>query len=192
MRILGFVIILHLALAGQVRADDAAQLPEIVALVATQNPDGRVELREGVGFFSVAITNTGGSGAVEAVASLDALAGISRVTICETDMSSGDCLAPPAQQVSFDIGPGDQRSFAVFIRLLEVTDIPVLPTIAVSFRGPDGVFLGGVETAGPDIPAMSSARANWLAALLLASLVYGAILIVYRAFYPVARSAASS
>lgn len=100
---------------------DAAGGPDLVALSATLNSNGIVEVPGGRrGVFSVATLNLGGAGDVTVSAlSLDpALPATGQV--CQTD-AGGACLAAPADSLTLNIGANESPTFGVFVRTNYVT-----------------------------------------------------------------------
>ncbi|MEN0651918.1 MULTISPECIES: Ig-like domain-containing protein [Hyphobacterium] len=95
---------------------DATGGPDLVALAATINANGIVDVPAGRrGVFSVATANIGGAGEVTVSArSLDpALPATGEV--CQTN-TSGACMATPAASVTLNVGPGETPTFGVFVR----------------------------------------------------------------------------
>jgi len=95
---------------------DATGGPDLVALAATINGNGIVDVPAGRrGVFSVATANIGGAGEVTVSArSLDpALPATGEV--CQTN-TSGACMATPAASVTLNLGPGETPTFGVFVR----------------------------------------------------------------------------
>lgn len=95
---------------------DATGGPDLVALAATINGNGIVDVPAGRrGVFSIATANIGGAGEVTVRArSLDpALPATGEV--CQTNMS-GACMATPAPSVTLNVGAGETPTFGVFVR----------------------------------------------------------------------------
>lgn len=95
---------------------DAVGGPDLVALAATINGNGIVDVPAGRrGVFSVATANIGGAGEVTVRArSLDpALPATGEV--CQTN-TSGACMATPAASVTLNVGAGETPTFGVFVR----------------------------------------------------------------------------
>lgn len=95
---------------------DAVGGPDLVALAATINGNGIVDVPAGRrGVFSVATANIGGAGEVTVSArSLDpALPATGE--ICQTN-ASGVCMSPAAPSVTLNVGAGETPTFGVFVR----------------------------------------------------------------------------
>jgi|HubBroStandDraft_6_1064221.scaffolds.fasta_scaffold03552_3 virginiamycin B lyase len=97
--------------------------PDIVALAATQNNDGIVDIpgATGTGVFAVATVNLGVGASIQASAFGPSN---TQITICQTS-ASGNCLAPPAASVNLTINPGDEPTFGIFVT--GSSTVPFLP-----------------------------------------------------------------
>ncbi len=132
----------------------ATPTPDIVALAATAGNDGIVDIpgASGTGAFSVASINLG-SALNNAVVYGYGDSGASdlfiTVQICQTDPTSGQCLAPPAPSVTTSIGPGETPTFAFFVTGQNAT-IPFDPAInriLVNFTDSGLYLLGQTSVA---------------------------------------------
>lgn len=122
---------------------------DVVALSATATADGIVMLNDNRhGAFVIATMNLGeATGTVNITP--NSVPGIEQVVVCETDSTSGVCLAP-AQRQLFDVAyaPGQERTFAVFM----AADRPLRHSsferrMNVNFRTPNGDFVGSTSVA---------------------------------------------
>lgn len=95
---------------------DAA--PDNIVVTASQSP-GLVSMSiPGAGAFSVATDNDGGTD-VNALTMVSVDTGLAvlpvKVSVCQTNPSSGACLAQPQPQGFYNLPAGSQATFAVFI-----------------------------------------------------------------------------
>ena len=100
---------------------DAAGGPDLIALAATIGNTGIVDIPVGPrGVFSVATINLGGAGDVTVSAqSLDPdLPAVGQV--CQTN-AGGACMAPPADNLTLNVGANETPTFGVFVRTNYVT-----------------------------------------------------------------------
>jgi hypothetical protein len=94
-----------------------APVPDLVALAATLNNDGIVNIpgTDGTGIFSVATVNLGQGGAITATADTGDVPLPITIWLCQTNRTTGACLAPPSSTVSTQINPGETPTFGVFV-----------------------------------------------------------------------------
>lgn len=130
---------------------------DVVAVSLTASADGiaNIPRDEGFGFMSVATTNVGAADTITAVpvdiAGLDGT-----VLICETDQTSGACLADPAASVARAIPADGTATYSVFMS--SATRVPLDPSVrrvTLEFRDPAGTIRGRTGTAvvggGPSV-----------------------------------------
>jgi hypothetical protein len=93
-----------------------APVPDIVALAASGDP-GIVDIpgASGAGAFAVATVNVGASGAITASANTGSATLPVTLTICQTDPTSGNCLAAPAASVATTINASQTPTFGIFV-----------------------------------------------------------------------------
>jgi hypothetical protein len=118
---------------------------QLVALAATVGSTGFVAVPDGRrGVFSVATINLGAAAnvTVQAVSLDPDLPATGEV--CQTD-AAGVCLAPPAQTLDIDIGPGETPTFGVFVRTQYPT--PFAPRRRFEFQ----MLSRGVVTASTSV-----------------------------------------
>jgi len=96
----------------------AGPVPDIVALGATVNRNGIVDIpgTNGTGFFSVATVNVGATGQIAASADTGAASLPVGITLCQTNPTTGVCLATPGTSVTTQINANDTPTFAVFVQ----------------------------------------------------------------------------
>jgi hypothetical protein len=93
----------------------ASAVPDIIALVATAGGDGILHLPSGAGAFAVATDNVGGaSGTITAAANTGSATLPLALAICQTNSSTGQCLAAPAGSATATIASGATPTFAIF------------------------------------------------------------------------------
>ncbi len=118
---------------------DTANGPDLIALAATVNGNGIVDIPAGRrGVFSVATLNLGGAGAVTVRAiSLDpALPATAQV--CQT-APDASCMAPPADSLTLNIADGDTPTFGVFVSTDFVTPFNARQRLQFQMRVNDEV-----------------------------------------------------
>ena len=118
-----------------------------VALTATSDGIANIPRESGFGFMSVATTNVGAGDAITAtpvdVAGLDGT-----VLICETDQTTGACLADPGASTTRNIPMDGTATYSVFMS--SATRVPLDPflrRITLEFRDSAGVIRGRTGTA---------------------------------------------
>jgi len=101
---------------------------DVVAVSLTASADGiaNIPRDDGFGFMSVATTNVGAAETITAapvdIAGLDGT-----VLICETDQTTGACLADPAASVSRAIPADGTATYSVFMS--SATRVPLDPSV---------------------------------------------------------------
>jgi YVTN family beta-propeller protein len=101
---------------------------DIIALSATASGNGVVTVpfsQGGAAAFAVASVNAGADGALTVVTDTGDAALPITVTICETNPSNGQCLAPPTDTVPVAIAGGDTPTFSFFVTASG--DVPFAP-----------------------------------------------------------------
>jgi len=123
---------------------------DIVALAATLDNDGTVKLPD-AGVFSVATANVGADGSITATADIGAANLDVSILICETDPSSGVCLADPvdgALGVMTEILAGETPTFGIFVSSgAPVPFDPAANRVFVRFSEADGTTRGSTSVA---------------------------------------------
>ncbi len=94
----------------------ATPVPDVVALAATASNDGILHLpsTSGSNAFAVATVNVGAGASVTATPSTGVEILPLSLSICQTDPSSGNCLAAPAASVTTTIATDTTPTFAIF------------------------------------------------------------------------------
>ena len=96
----------------------AGPVPDIIAMAATLNRDGIVNIPgpSGTGVFSVATFNLGASAQITVTADTGGAALPVNVFLCQTDPGSGACLQPLAASVTIQINTNETPTFGVFVQ----------------------------------------------------------------------------
>jgi len=130
-------------------AGNTATTADVVAVALTATGDGiaNIPRESGFGFMSVATTNVGAEDTITAqpidLAGLDGT-----VLICETNQTTGACLADPAASTSRSIAMNGTATYSVFMS--SATRVPLdafLRRIALEFRDSTGTIRGRTGTA---------------------------------------------
>jgi hypothetical protein len=93
-------------------------IPDIVALAATTNNDGIVNIpgSNGTGAFAVATVNVGATGTITASAGTGGLTLPVNVSLCQTDPASGQCISGVGPSVTTTINANATPTFGVFVQ----------------------------------------------------------------------------
>jgi hypothetical protein len=124
-------------------------VPDIVALAASGDP-GYVDIPDptGTGVFAVATVNLGIDATITAAANIGAANLPVMLLICQTDRTSGTCLAAPAATVSTDIPPNATPTFGIFVTgSAAVADMPGVNRVFVTFTDSGGTLRGETSVA---------------------------------------------
>src|SRR6202012_2770815 len=90
---------------------------DAIAVAATPTNDGIIAVPQGgAAAFSVASTNLGMSDNVTVSVDTGSTTLPATLAICQTDPSSGACLAPPALSVTITDSPGSVATYSVFVQ----------------------------------------------------------------------------
>jgi hypothetical protein len=127
-----------------------APVPDIVALAATVNNDGIVNIAgiNGAGAFSVATVNVGSGALITASADTGGVPLPVSVSICQTNPSTGACLGAPAANVTVQINANATPTFAIFVNGIgQVPFNPAANRIFVRFKDTAGATRGSTSVA---------------------------------------------
>ena len=133
----------------------AGPTADIIAISATPTNNGIVEIPNGgAGAFAVASTNIGASDTITVSINTGVAVLPLTATICQTDSTSGQCLAPPAPQLSLAYDSGTVPTFSVFLTASGPIDfLPATSRIFVQFTDATKTIRGAtsvaVETVSP-------------------------------------------
>ena len=132
------------------RFSAAASAPaDIVALPASTENDGTMTVPPdgSFGFFSMATTNVGATDTIRVeplVSGIDAASAL----VCETDTTTGACLADPVPALTLEIVSGETSTFGVFVRSTqEAIFDPTHNRVRVEFSDAAGVNRGRTSLA---------------------------------------------
>ena len=132
----------------------ADPIPDVVALAATINNDGIVNIAgdNGSGVFAVASVNVGIGGTITATRDTGGASLLAEVTICETDIATGICLdgiiPPVTTSVTTEIVADATPTFGIFVRGLgNVPFDPANRRIFLRFTDQGGEVRGATSVA---------------------------------------------
>ena len=125
----------------------ATPVPDIVALGATIGNTGIVILAS-VGAFAVATVNVGASGLITASADTGAASLPVSLALCQTNPTTGACLAPPTSTVTTQIDANATPTFGVFVTGSGAVPFdPANNRIVVRFKDGGGITRGATSVA---------------------------------------------
>lgn len=134
-------------------ASDTA-VPDVVALAATLNGDGIVNLpgASGTGVFAVATVNVGLGGPITATANTGGVSLPVTLSMCQTDPLTGCCLAgcivPTTTSIPTTIDANATPSFGIFVQGTGTVPFdPAVNRIFVSFADTGGGAVRGSTSA---------------------------------------------
>lgn len=106
--------------------------PDIVPILATPSGDGvlRFATQGQVRAMSAAAINIGEAADIDVSASAPFLPNLVGLQVCETDPTTGVCLAPRAASVRVNFAQNQTRTFAVFADANDNAGIPNLPAVS--------------------------------------------------------------
>jgi hypothetical protein len=128
----------------------AAPVADIVALAATLNNDGIVNIpgTNGTGVFAVATVNMGTGDTITVLADIGGTILPVNVFVCQTDPQSGACLSPPDSSTTTTILSNETSSFGVFVAGAgDVSFVPETNRIFVRFKDSGGITRGLTSVA---------------------------------------------
>jgi hypothetical protein len=129
----------------------ATPVADIVAMAATLNADGIVNVPEdsGTGVFAVATVNVGTGDTLTVSANTGSVNLPINLSICQTNPATGICVGSLASSVTTQINAGQTPTFAIFVAGTG-TAIPFDPAnnrIFVRFKDTDGATRGATSVA---------------------------------------------
>jgi len=127
----------------------SSPVADIIALSATATSNGIAELPEGgVGAFAVASINVGTTAAITVSVDTGTAALPLTATICETNPSNGQCLAPPAASVTLNFAGEAAPTFSVFLQSSgAIPFAPASSRVFVQFKDASGGLHGSTSVA---------------------------------------------
>ena len=128
----------------------ATPVPDIVALAATINNDGIVNIPgpTGTGVFAVATVNVGVGATITASADTGAASPPVSISLCETNPATGQCVSPIGPSVTTTINANATPTFGIFVT--GSGPVPFDPAgnrIFVRFKDAGGVTRGATSVA---------------------------------------------
>jgi hypothetical protein len=126
------------------------QVPDIVALAATLNNDGIVNILgpNGVGAFALAAVNVGAGDTLTVLADTGGVILPVNIFICQTDPQTGDCFSPPASSLPTMILSNETPTFGVFVAAQgDISFFPEFHRIFVRFKDSNNVTRGLTSVA---------------------------------------------
>jgi hypothetical protein len=128
----------------------ATPVPDIVALAATLNNDGIVNLTgaTGTGVFAVATANVGASGMVTASADTGAASPPVTIALCQTNPTTGQCISAIGPSVTTQINANATPTFGIFVTGTgSVPFAPAVNRVFVRFQDNAGATRGSTSVA---------------------------------------------
>lgn len=125
-------------------------VPDIVALAATASNDGILHIpgAAGAGAFAVASVDVGAASAITVSANSGGVTLPLALNLCQTNPTTGQCLAPPAPSTTTTISSGATPTFAIFGTASgAILFDPANNRIFVQFADPNGVVRGSTSVA---------------------------------------------
>ena len=124
-------------------------VPDVVALAASGDP-GYVDIpgATGTGVFAVATVNLGIDATITAAANTGTANLPVTLTVCQTNSTSGTCLAAPAPSATTDIQPNATPTFGIFVTgSAAVANSPGVNRVFVTFTDSGGTLRGETSVA---------------------------------------------
>ena len=125
-------------------------VPDIVALAATLNNDGIVNIpgTNGIGVFAVATVNVGASGSITAAADTGSATLPVVINLCETNPATGQCISAIDASVTTQINANATPTFGIFVQGNgNVPFDPAADRIFVRFKDGGGLTRGSTSVA---------------------------------------------
>jgi YVTN family beta-propeller protein len=126
-------------------------IADIIALAATVSGNGVVTVpysQGGAGAFALASVNSGAAGNLTVVTDTGDASLPITVTLCQTDPSNGQCLAPPAASVPVSIAANATPTFSIFVTASDTVGFaPGTARIFVRFVDGGGTSHGSTSVA---------------------------------------------
>ena len=125
-------------------------VPDIVALAATLNSDGIVNIpgSTGTGVFAVATVNVGASATITASADTGGVSVPVSISMCETNPATGACISAIGSSVTTQINANATPTFGIFVTGSgNVPFDPAANRISVRFKDSGGVTRGATSVA---------------------------------------------
>jgi len=126
----------------------AGPVPDIIAVAATINRNGIVDVVGGSGVFAVASFNLGAGSPITVTADTGNTVLPIILSVCQTDPASGSCIQGPAASVTTQIDTNATPTFGVFIQGQGAVPFdPGANRIFVRFKDSGGTTRGATSVA---------------------------------------------
>jgi hypothetical protein len=124
-------------------------IADIIALAATPTNNGLIEVPVGgVGAFAVASINVGVTGDITVSADTGTASLPAAVTLCQSNPSTGQCLAAPSASVSLSYAGGASPTFSIFVQSSgAIAFSPGSSRVFVRFKDSSGGLHGSTSVA---------------------------------------------
>jgi sugar lactone lactonase YvrE len=124
-------------------------VPDIIAIAATETNNSIVELtNSGVGAFAIASTNLGATAPITVSVDTGAASLPLAASVCQTNSSTGQCLAAPAPTVTLNYTAAATPTFSVFLQSSgTIAFAPASSRVFVRFEDASGGLHGSTSVA---------------------------------------------
>ncbi len=129
---------------------DASPVPDLISVGVTPSNDGfaRTGGSGGTGLFVVSAVNIGSSAAITARARVTGTSTPIAATVCQTNSSTGQCLAPAAATATKTIATGEITTWGAFLQASgAVAPDPATNRVFFEFVDAGGIVRGSTSTA---------------------------------------------
>jgi len=121
---------------------------DVIALAATAQNTGALSLDNAAGAFALATINLGAPDTVTVTADTGNVNLPVMLSLCQTDSTTGACLASPASEVTLTIATGATPTFSIFSTPTDsITNDPAVNRVFVRFTDSNAMVRGGTSVA---------------------------------------------
>jgi YVTN family beta-propeller protein len=129
----------------------ATAVPDVIAVAATVTGNGILSVplsSQQQGAFAVASDNVGSSAAITVTADTGSATLPLNITLCQTNPSTAQCLAPPAPTVTLAFASAATPTFSIFVAATgAVAFSPAVSRVFLRFLDDNGVSHGSTSVA---------------------------------------------
>ena len=128
----------------------ATPVPDMIAVGLTPSNDGYSHTggMSGTGIFVIAATNIGASGQLTAQVALANSTMPLTATVCQTNSSTGQCVAPPSASVTTTINQNQNTTWTAFLTASgTITQNPASNRVFFEFLDRGGIVRGSTSVA---------------------------------------------
>lgn len=119
---------------------------DIIALAATAENNGVLEINDSVGAFSLATVNLGAGDTVTVSADTGGVDLPVALSLCETNPATGACLASPSESVQVEVASGATPTFSIFSSATDIiANDPAINRVFIRFLDSNGIVRGGTS-----------------------------------------------